>query len=85
MLLKRYQIDERLLRTGAASFSASGLKWRDNDLVVIESTEAGGQAQGFASWHEHSFRPAWVAAEHARHRLSCGECVHRHPPAALEL
>jgi phosphatidylserine/phosphatidylglycerophosphate/cardiolipin synthase-like enzyme len=27
-------------RTGAANFSASGLKRQDNDLVVIESTEA---------------------------------------------
>jgi hypothetical protein len=30
----------RLLRTGAANFSASGLKRQDNDLVVIESVEA---------------------------------------------
>jgi phosphatidylserine/phosphatidylglycerophosphate/cardiolipin synthase-like enzyme len=37
MHLKSYQIDGRLLRTGAANFSASGLKRRDNDLVVIES------------------------------------------------
>jgi phosphatidylserine/phosphatidylglycerophosphate/cardiolipin synthase-like enzyme len=37
MHLKSYQIDGRLLRTGAANFSASGLKRQDNDLIVIES------------------------------------------------
>jgi phosphatidylserine/phosphatidylglycerophosphate/cardiolipin synthase-like enzyme len=44
MYLKSYQIDGRLLRTGAANFSASGLKRQDNDLIVIESNEA---AAGF--------------------------------------
>jgi hypothetical protein len=29
-----------LLRSGAANFSASGLKRQDNDLVVIETAEA---------------------------------------------
>jgi phosphatidylserine/phosphatidylglycerophosphate/cardiolipin synthase-like enzyme len=40
MHLKSYQIDGRLLRTGAANFSASGLKRQDNDLIVIESAGA---------------------------------------------
>jgi phosphatidylserine/phosphatidylglycerophosphate/cardiolipin synthase-like enzyme len=40
MHLKRYQIDGHLLRTGAANFSASGLKREDNDLVVIEDAQA---------------------------------------------
>ncbi len=40
MHLKSYAIDGRLLRTGAANFSASGLKRQDNDLVVLESVEA---------------------------------------------
>ncbi|MGC2223932.1 MAG: phospholipase D-like domain-containing protein [Methylocella sp.] len=40
MHLKSYQVDGRLLRTGAANFSASGLKRQDNDLIVIESTDA---------------------------------------------
>jgi phosphatidylserine/phosphatidylglycerophosphate/cardiolipin synthase-like enzyme len=40
MHLKSYQIDGQLLRTGAANFSASGLKRQDNDLVVIESAGA---------------------------------------------
>jgi len=40
MHLKSYEIDGRLLRTGAANFSASGLKRQDNDLIVIESATA---------------------------------------------
>ena len=39
MHLKSYQIDGKLLRTGAANFSASGLKRQDNDLIVIEGAE----------------------------------------------
>jgi phosphatidylserine/phosphatidylglycerophosphate/cardiolipin synthase-like enzyme len=38
MHLKSYAIDGQLLRTGAANFSASGLKRQDNDLVVIQSS-----------------------------------------------
>jgi hypothetical protein len=34
MHLKGYEIDGRLRRTGAANFSASGLKRQDNDLIV---------------------------------------------------
>jgi phosphatidylserine/phosphatidylglycerophosphate/cardiolipin synthase-like enzyme len=40
MHLKSYQVDGRLLRTGAANFSASGLKRQDNDLVIIDSAVA---------------------------------------------
>jgi phosphatidylserine/phosphatidylglycerophosphate/cardiolipin synthase-like enzyme len=40
MHLKSYQIDGKLLLTGAANFSASGLKRQDNDLIVIESPDA---------------------------------------------
>ena len=40
MHLKGYQIEGGLLRTGAANFSASGLKWQDNDHVGVESAEA---------------------------------------------
>jgi phosphatidylserine/phosphatidylglycerophosphate/cardiolipin synthase-like enzyme len=39
MHLKSYQIDGKLLRTGAANFSASGLKRQDNDLIIIESAQ----------------------------------------------
>jgi phosphatidylserine/phosphatidylglycerophosphate/cardiolipin synthase-like enzyme len=37
MHLKSYG---KLLRTGAANFSTSGLKRQNNDLIVIESTAA---------------------------------------------
>src|SRR5262245_32061709 len=40
MHLKTYQIDGHVLRTGAANFSALGLKREDNDLVVIEDAQA---------------------------------------------
>jgi phosphatidylserine/phosphatidylglycerophosphate/cardiolipin synthase-like enzyme len=40
MHLKSYQIDDKLLRTGAANFSASGLKRQDNDLVIIKNGQA---------------------------------------------
>ncbi len=40
MHLKAYQIDGRLLRTGAANFSASGLKRQDNDLIIIADAAA---------------------------------------------
>ncbi len=42
MHLKAYQIDGRLLRTGAANFSASGLKRQDNDLIIIQNAVAAG-------------------------------------------
>ncbi len=35
MHLKGYVVDGEFLRTGAANFSASGLKRQDNDLIVI--------------------------------------------------
>jgi phosphatidylserine/phosphatidylglycerophosphate/cardiolipin synthase-like enzyme len=41
MHLKSYQIDGRLLRTGAANFSASGLKRQDNDLIVTYTAAEG--------------------------------------------
>jgi phosphatidylserine/phosphatidylglycerophosphate/cardiolipin synthase-like enzyme len=39
MHFKAYQVDGRVVRTGSANFSPSGLKRQDNDLVVIESQE----------------------------------------------
>jgi phosphatidylserine/phosphatidylglycerophosphate/cardiolipin synthase-like enzyme len=53
MHLKGYQIDGRLLRTGSANFSASGLKRQDNDLIVIESPEA---AEAF----KRNFEAIWT-------------------------
>jgi hypothetical protein len=35
MHLRSYQVDGRTLRTGAANFSASGLKRQDNDLTNV--------------------------------------------------
>jgi phosphatidylserine/phosphatidylglycerophosphate/cardiolipin synthase-like enzyme len=40
MHLKSYEIDGRVLHTGAANFSASGPKCQDNDLAVIMDTQA---------------------------------------------
>ncbi|WGJ13761.1 hypothetical protein QEV83_13860 [Methylocapsa sp. D3K7] len=55
MHLKRYHIDGRLLRSGAANFSASGLKRQDNDLIVIESSGGSVQARfggAICHWRE---------------------------------
>ncbi|PNG27123.1 phospholipase D-like domain-containing protein [Methylocella silvestris] len=40
MHLKSYQIDGAILRTGAANFSASGLKKQDNDLIIVDDPAA---------------------------------------------
>jgi len=40
MHLKSYEIDGRVLPTGAANFSASGLEREDDDLVVVEDAQA---------------------------------------------
>jgi phosphatidylserine/phosphatidylglycerophosphate/cardiolipin synthase-like enzyme len=56
MHLKSYQIDGKLLRTGAANFSASGLKRQDNDLVVIETTAA-------AVAFKHAFEERFASGE----------------------
>jgi phosphatidylserine/phosphatidylglycerophosphate/cardiolipin synthase-like enzyme len=56
MHLKSYEIDGRLLRTGAANFSASGLKRQDNDLIVIESAEA-------AAAFKHNFEARFASGE----------------------
>ena len=55
MYLKSYQIDGRVLRTGATSFSASGLKRQNNGLVVVESAEA---AQAFKRVFDARFASA---------------------------
>jgi phosphatidylserine/phosphatidylglycerophosphate/cardiolipin synthase-like enzyme len=56
MHLKSYEIDGRLLRTGAANFSASGLKRQDNDLIVIESAEA-------AAAFKHNFEARFATGQ----------------------
>ncbi len=40
MHLKAYQIDRRVLRSGSANFSYTGLTRQDNDILLIESQEA---------------------------------------------
>jgi phosphatidylserine/phosphatidylglycerophosphate/cardiolipin synthase-like enzyme len=42
MHFKAYQVDGRFLRTGSANFSFSGSRRQDNDIIVLESTEAVG-------------------------------------------
>ena len=65
MHLKSYQIDGRWLRTGAANFSASGLKRQDNDLIMIESAEAA------AARFKHNFdaRVGLPAARPAKRKM----------------
>jgi len=55
MHLKNYAIDGRILRTGSANFSASGLKHQDNDLIVIESADA---VAGFRAQFERVWKGA---------------------------
>lgn len=40
MHLKAYQVDRRILRTGSANFSVSGLQRQENDIILIESRDA---------------------------------------------
>ncbi|BGE84698.1 hypothetical protein Ms3S1_11340 [Methylosinus sp. 3S-1] len=40
MHLKAYAIDDRVLRSGSANLSASGLKRQDNDLLVLRDRKA---------------------------------------------
>jgi phosphatidylserine/phosphatidylglycerophosphate/cardiolipin synthase-like enzyme len=54
--LKSYQIDGRVLRTGAANFSASGLKRQDNDLIVVKDVQA-------AAKFKHVFEAHFASGE----------------------
>src|SRR5579862_7320286 len=40
MHLKAYVVDRRVLRTGSGNFSRPGLADQDNDLVIVDDTEA---------------------------------------------
>jgi phosphatidylserine/phosphatidylglycerophosphate/cardiolipin synthase-like enzyme len=40
MHLKAYQVDRRILRTGSANFSVSGLQRQENDIILIEAQDA---------------------------------------------
>lgn len=55
MHLKSYASDGRVLRTGSANLSASGLKQQDNDVVVIRDAEMAGRfTAGFEKLWEMS-------------------------------
>jgi len=56
MHLKSYAIDAKVLRTGSANFTASGLKQQNNDLLVIED-------QALAEAFESEFERVWDMAE----------------------
>lgn len=59
MHLKAYAVDGRILRTGSANFSASGLKHQDNDLMLIRLP---GPVQAFQS----TFSALYARAEPMR-------------------
>ncbi len=88
MHLKSYQVDGRWLRTGAANFSASGLKRQDNDLIVIESRAA---VAGFLRRFETIFaaaeafpaRTQWSESEDPRPRRGRARRNAGLPPAAV--
>lgn len=56
MHLKSYAIDSRVLRTGSANFTASGLKQQNNDLLVIDD-------EAMAASFGREFERVWDAAE----------------------
>ena len=58
MHLKSYAIDGRLLRTGSANWSPTGLKRQDNDVLYESSPEA-------AEQFERKFEEMWVKASNA--------------------
>jgi phosphatidylserine/phosphatidylglycerophosphate/cardiolipin synthase-like enzyme len=55
MHLKSYAIDSRILRSGSANLSASGLKQQDNDLLILREPSA---AHAF----EARFEELWAGA-----------------------
>jgi phosphatidylserine/phosphatidylglycerophosphate/cardiolipin synthase-like enzyme len=61
MHMKSYQIDGRILRSGSANFSASGVHGQDNDIVVVESRAA---AAGFKA----NFESVWHRPDNERTR-----------------
>ncbi len=52
MHLKSYCVDGRILRAGAANFSASGLKRQDNDLMILRGA-------GVCARFEADFETMW--------------------------
>lgn len=67
MHLKSYQVDGRFLRSGAANFSASGLKRQDNDLIIVESPAAAAEfARRFDAIYARSELPPLDEAARGR-------------------
>ncbi len=56
MHLKSYSVDGRILRSGSANLSASGLKQQDNDVIVVHEASA---ARAF----EERFERIWTEAK----------------------
>ncbi|MDE2579061.1 MAG: phosphatidylserine synthase [Hyphomicrobiales bacterium] len=56
MHFKAYQIDGRVLRTGSANFSWSGVRAQDNDVVIIHQPRL---AVDFA----HKFEEMWARSD----------------------
>jgi phosphatidylserine/phosphatidylglycerophosphate/cardiolipin synthase-like enzyme len=56
MHLKSYEIDDAIVRTGSANFSASGENAQDNDLVVIRDPD-------IAARFEAHFNRMWGAGQ----------------------
>jgi phosphatidylserine/phosphatidylglycerophosphate/cardiolipin synthase-like enzyme len=59
MHLKSFAVDGRLLRTGSANFSVSGVEFQDNDLIVIESPAA-------VEKFEKAFERLWARSDNLR-------------------
>ncbi|QGM99811.1 phosphatidylserine synthase (plasmid) [Methylocystis parvus] len=55
MHLKSYATDARILRSGSANLSASGLKQQDNDLIILRESDA-------APAFEARFEQMWASA-----------------------
>jgi phosphatidylserine/phosphatidylglycerophosphate/cardiolipin synthase-like enzyme len=60
MHLKAFEVDESVLRTGSANFSAGGERRQDNDLVVIHDMDA---VVHFNAHFERMWRNAMPAEE----------------------
>jgi hypothetical protein len=76
-----YEIDGRLLRTGAANFSASGLQRQDNDLIVIGSAAAAFKRTfdaRFAGGEQWRTGPRDFRVSDESHRRLAHQPKHRH-------
>lgn len=63
MHLKSYTVDGKLLRAGAANFSASGLKHQDNELLILTDPAV---VRSFGARFEDMWQKAKPIYEHER-------------------